>query len=472
MHIPDGYLGPETYGGAWCVMVPIWRYASTKVKHTVRTSEIPFLAMGTVFSFVAMMFMLPLPGGTTGHMNGTTLVALLLGPWAAVIAVSISLIIQAVLFGDGGITAIAANCFNIAFVGAMAGWWIYVLIVRVGTRLGKRRSGAPDAAPAPAPPLSLRLSAAAVSSYLAINLGALLTAIELGIQPALYAGTQRGAGYFPFPLKVALPAVMVPHLTAIGALEATVTVLVLTFIQRTEVGMSRFTKTAVAALACMAGMLPASTLFAHDYWIEKDGAAYAVVYGHGDQRMEYDPASVKKVTVYDTAGKPVVFQTEVQKKVLRIKPAGPASLILVDLDSGYWSKTIYGWKHLPKSEASRVVEAVRSYHYSKSIVSWGDAAQKPRGDVRLDLVPQEDPFHLKAGDHLPVKVVYEGKPLAGADIEGDHEKVAVTDQDGVAKVPLKKGRLLLTVEHRERIKDDPDADFVSATTTLTFAVSE
>jgi len=233
MHIPDGYLGPETYGSAWCVMVAIWRYASTKVKRTVRTSEIPFLAMGTVFSFVAMMFMLPLPGGTTGHMNGTTLVAILLGPWAAVIAVSISLIIQAVLFGDGGITAIGANCFNIAFVGAMAGWWIYALIVRAGTRLGRRRSGAPDATPAP--PLSLRLSAAAAASYLAINLGALLTALELGIQPALYAGTQRGAVYFPFPLKVALPAVMVPHLTAIGALEATVTVLVLTFVQQTEV---------------------------------------------------------------------------------------------------------------------------------------------------------------------------------------------------------------------------------------------
>jgi len=469
MHIPDGYLGPATYGSAWAVMVPIWRYASKKVRQTVKTSEIPFLAMGTVFSLVAMMFMLPLPGGTTGHISGATLVAILLGPWAAVVAVSISVVIQAVLLGDGGITAIAANCFNIAFVGAVVGWGIYTLILRVGTGRAERPPGGSAAVPAAS--LSLRLTAAAVASYLAINLGALMAALELGSQPLLYAGRQ-GAAYFPFPLKVAIPAVMIPHLTMIGALEAGVTVLVLTLVHKTEGTMNGLTKTAVVILVCLAGVLSPSTGFAHDYWIEQDGARYAVVYGHGDERLEYDPANVKKVSVYDAAGKSIAFQTEVQGKVLAIKPAGPASVIVADLDSGYWSKTIYGWKHLPKRQASRIVEAVRSYHHSKSIVSWGDAAQKPMEDMKLDIVPQESPFDLKAGDMLPVRVVYGGKPLPGADVEGEHEKVAATDPDGIARVPLKKGRILLTVQHREPLKDDPDADFVSVTTTLTFEVSK
>ena len=128
MHIPDGYLGPATYGSAWAVMVPIWRYASKKVRQTVQTSEIPFLAMGTVFSLVAMMFMLPLPGGTTGHISGATLMAILLGPWAAVIAVSISVVIQAVLLGDGGITAIGANCFNMAVVAPFVGYYLFRLV--------------------------------------------------------------------------------------------------------------------------------------------------------------------------------------------------------------------------------------------------------------------------------------------------------------------------------------------------------
>ncbi|RJX18290.1 MAG: cobalamin biosynthesis protein CbiM, partial [Desulfobulbus sp.] len=74
MHIPDGYLGPATYGSLWAVMLPIWGLASRKVKQTVKSAEVPYLAMGTVFSLMAMMFVLPIPGGTTGHISGTTLV--------------------------------------------------------------------------------------------------------------------------------------------------------------------------------------------------------------------------------------------------------------------------------------------------------------------------------------------------------------------------------------------------------------
>jgi nickel transport protein len=223
---------------------------------------------------------------------------------------------------------------------------------------------------------------------------------------------------------------------------------------------------------CAAALLAASVASAHDYWIEKKGEGYAVVYGHGDQRMEYDPANVKKVTVYDAAGKPMEFRKEVQGKVLAIRPAGPASVIVVDLDSGYWSKTIYGWKNLPKRKASRVVESVRSYHYSKSVVAWGAVAGRPVEGMKLDIVPQKNPFDLRAGEALPVKVLYGGKPLPGADVEGDHEKVAATDKDGLAKVPVKKGRQLITVERKEPLSGDPDADSISVTTTLTFEVSK
>jgi cobalt/nickel transport system permease protein len=451
-------------------MVPIWGYASRRVKRTVKTSQVPYLAMGTVFSLLAMMFMFPIPGGTTGHISGASVVAILLGPWAAVIAVSVSLVIQGLVFGDGGITVIAANCFNIAVVGGLAGWGIYTGIVRGGMFFGKAPKAAPGAMSPP--PLAMRLIAGAAASYIAINLGALLTAVELGIQPLIYAGAQGGAAYFPFPLEVALPAVMLPHLTTVGALEAGVTVLVLTLFHKMEVNMGESSNTAVSAVLCLAALLAASVASAHDYWIEKKGEGYAVVYGHGDQRMEYDPANVKKVTVYDAAGKPVEYRKEVEAKVLSIKPAGPASVIVADLDSGYWSKTIYGWKNLPKRKASRVVESVRSYHYSKSVVAWGDAAGRPVEGMKLDVVPQKNPFDLRAGEALPVKVFYGGKPLAGVDVEGDHEKVAATDMEGMAKVPLKKGRQLITVERKEPLAGDPDADSISVTTTLTFEVSK
>src|SRR5512143_1227562 len=132
MHIPDGYLGPETYGGLWAAMVPIWLYAAKKVREEFRASQVPFLAMSSAFSFMVMIFTIPLPGGTTAHITGGTLIAILLGPWAAVIAVSVALIIQAMLFGDGGITAISANCFNIAFIGSVTGYGLYLLVVKAG----------------------------------------------------------------------------------------------------------------------------------------------------------------------------------------------------------------------------------------------------------------------------------------------------------------------------------------------------
>lgn len=217
MHIPDGYLGPATYGTLWAAMVPIWGLASRKVKQTVKTAEVPYLAMGAVFSLLAMMFVLPVPGGTTGHISGATLVAILLGPWPAIVAVSISLIIQAVVMGDGGITAIGANCFNIAVIGAFAGSGGYRLITAVAGRRGE-------------PSVTICAVAGAIAAYLAINAGALSTACLLGLQPLIY-GTAAGSGYFPFPLEAAVPATMLPHLTMVGALEATVTALVLIFLK-------------------------------------------------------------------------------------------------------------------------------------------------------------------------------------------------------------------------------------------------
>lgn len=198
-------------------MLPIWGYASRKVKQSVKTAEVPYLAMGAVFSLMAMMFVLPIPGGTTGHISGTTLVAILLGPWPAIVAVSISLTIQAVVMGDGGITAIGANCFNIAVIGAFVGSGTYRLLVRLA-------SGGNT------PSVTTCFIAGAVAAYLAINVGALSTATMLGLQPSIYGG-EPGSGYFPFPLKAAIPATMFPHITMVGALEATVTALVLIFLK-------------------------------------------------------------------------------------------------------------------------------------------------------------------------------------------------------------------------------------------------
>ena len=110
MHIPDGYLGPQTYVPLYAVFVGFLAAAIRKLRRSLSSRTVPYLGMAAAFSFLIMMFNVPIPGGTTGHAVGASIVTLILGPWAAMVAVSVALIIQAFLFGDGGITAIGANC--------------------------------------------------------------------------------------------------------------------------------------------------------------------------------------------------------------------------------------------------------------------------------------------------------------------------------------------------------------------------
>jgi cobalt/nickel transport system permease protein len=216
MHIPDGYLGPSTWGAAYAAMLPVWAVAARRVGRRLRSSQVPLLAMGAAFVFVVMMFNIPL-GPTTGHATGGVLVAVLLGPWAAALAVSVALAIQAFLFGDGGITALGANCFNMAFLMPFAGYWIY--------RLMSWRS-----------PLSSRRRwlAAALAGYLALNLAAASTAIMLGIQPVLHRDASGQPLYSPFPLSVALPVMAGGHLLVFGWVEAALTGLAVAYLQRAQ----------------------------------------------------------------------------------------------------------------------------------------------------------------------------------------------------------------------------------------------
>ena len=217
MHIPDGYLGPQTYLASYGVMVPLWAWASQKVRAGLRQREIPLMALGAAFTFVIMMFNVPVPGGTTGHAVGGVLVAILLGPWAAVVAVSVSLAVQALLFGDGGITTLGANCLNMAVIMPVAGWWTY-RIMAGGSAPSSRR----------------RAVAAAAGGYVGLNAAALSTAIMFGVQPAIAHDASGRALYCPFSLNVALPAMAVEHLLFFGIVEAVVTGAVVAYIGRTE----------------------------------------------------------------------------------------------------------------------------------------------------------------------------------------------------------------------------------------------
>jgi cobalt/nickel transport system permease protein len=216
MHIPDGYLGPQTYVVFWLVMIPIWFIAARRAKRTLKTRQVPLLALGAAFAFIIMMFNVPVVGGSTGHAVGATLIAIILGPWAAVIAVSIALVIQAGLFGDGGITAIAANCFNMAVVIPFVGYSFYTLLCGDG------------------PSSSRRALSAGVAAYVAIVAGAICAGFEFGIQPYLAHTASGQALYAPYKLGIAVPAMALEHVLFFGWVEAFVTAGVVAALQRSE----------------------------------------------------------------------------------------------------------------------------------------------------------------------------------------------------------------------------------------------
>ena len=224
MHIPDGYLSPATCAALYAGAAPFWYIALRRVSRLLNTRLIPLLSLFAAFSFVVMMFNLPLPGGTTGHAVGVGVAAIVLGPWAAMLAISTALIIQAFFFGDGGITALGANCFNLAIAGSLVAGGVYRMI---GGRspLNSAR----------------RVIAAALGGYAAINIAALLTAIEFGIQPMFYRDAAGTPLYAPYPLSIAIPAMMIGHLTFAGFAEAIVSGGVVAYLQRSDPALLRLT---------------------------------------------------------------------------------------------------------------------------------------------------------------------------------------------------------------------------------------
>src|SRR3970040_208976 len=130
MHIPDGYLGPPTYLAAYAACSPLWAIAARKVRESLDARRAPLLAISAAFSFLVMMFNIPLPGGSTGHAIGGVLTAIAVGPWGAMLSISIGVVIQALLLRDGGITASGANCLDMAVLMPFTGVFAYRLLSR------------------------------------------------------------------------------------------------------------------------------------------------------------------------------------------------------------------------------------------------------------------------------------------------------------------------------------------------------
>ena len=222
MHIPDGYLSPQTCAALYVAATPFWFAAGRRVRKVVTSRYVPLVSIGATYCFLIMMFNVPIPDGTTAHAVGGVLIACMLGPWAAVIAVSTALLIQALLFGDGGVLAFGANAFNMAIVMPLTGYAVYRAVAGNSSLVSRRRA-----------------IAAGFGGYVGLNLSALFAAVEFGLQPGLFHRADGTPLYSPFYISQTIPTMMFSHLLIAGVVEFALTAGVVAYLQRANLPMMR-----------------------------------------------------------------------------------------------------------------------------------------------------------------------------------------------------------------------------------------
>jgi cobalt/nickel transport system permease protein len=193
MHIPDGFLDPGVAATTGAVSAAAVGYSVRRANEELDEARIPLLGVTAAFIFAVQMLNFPVAGGTSGHLLGAGLAAILLGPWLACLVMAVVLTTQAFVFADGGISALGANVLNMGIIGALG-----VGFLMQGARhvLPRTRAGF--------------LAIVAAGSWAAVMAGALATSVELGL-----SGT--------VPLGTVLPAMLGVH-AAIGIGEAVITV--------------------------------------------------------------------------------------------------------------------------------------------------------------------------------------------------------------------------------------------------------
>ena len=216
MHAPDGFLSVPIAAVMWLVTLAILAVAVRRTNRTLDERAVPLLGVTAAFVFAAQMFNFQVVGGTSGHLLGGVLAAVLLGPWAGTLVMACVIAVQALVFQDGGLVVMGANIFNMGGVGTLAGFFLFRALARL---LGGEERA--------------RLPAAGIAAWCSVVAGSSIMAVELAL-----SGTT--------PIGLALPAMVGVHLL-IGIGEALITMAALAFIAVTRADLLRLRDTRPAA---------------------------------------------------------------------------------------------------------------------------------------------------------------------------------------------------------------------------------
>jgi len=200
MHIPDNFLSLIVSIFAWLLTAALVGFAVSKTNQSLGEKQIPLMGVMAAFIFAAQMINFPVLGGTSGHLLGGALAAIVLGPWAGILVMTAVIAVQALLFQDGGLVVMGANILNMGIVTAVIGYGLY---------RGAEKQ-----------PKPIQLAVTGFAAWLSVMAAALLTALQIWLS--------GNASIF-----VILPAMLFVH-TLIGLGEALITVAALSFILQTR----------------------------------------------------------------------------------------------------------------------------------------------------------------------------------------------------------------------------------------------
>ena len=200
MHIPDGFLTLIVSLICWAITISLLAIAIRKTNKVLGEKQVPLMGIMAAFIFAAQMLNFPVAGGTSGHLLGGALAAIVLGPWAAMLVMTAVIAVQGLLFQDGGLIVMGANILNMGLLTAIVGYGLYRIVSKSN--------------------ITTRLAVSGVAAWLSVMTGALATALQLWL-----SGTAK--------LNIVVPAMLGVH-TLIGLGEALITVAALAFIFRTR----------------------------------------------------------------------------------------------------------------------------------------------------------------------------------------------------------------------------------------------
>lgn len=210
MHIPDGSISPHLSVPAWAAAAPLWAWALKRLVGPDAAAGLPVAGALTAFAFVIQTIMIPIPGGTSAHIAGATLIAILFGPLTAFACESLVLVIQALVLGMGGVTVLPINALALGLFGPLAGWAVFHALRKLS-----------------------RPAALFAAGWAGIAVGAVAIGGLLGLQHEI------SPSHFPIPFAVAFPAITVPHLLFVGVVEGVYTLLAHTMLQKVLARASR-----------------------------------------------------------------------------------------------------------------------------------------------------------------------------------------------------------------------------------------